>query len=136
MEKKLCKACLLEKSIDSFYRCQRCIGGRLGICKICKSKGKKVIKEDKIHRFNQMWRMSDDRFFCLKRVTREDYNSMWELLEKMGYDVNENIHKQFVDKVNKVSDTPIRFKKTPMDRQPRWWANGDHNPKKKPPISE
>jgi len=138
MEKKICKACLIEKSIDSFYRCKNCVNGRAGTCKICKQKGNKIVR-DKIHPFNLMWRKNNTDFFSMNRVTKEDYVLMWQLLEKLGYDTSKDVHQQFMDKVNSNQDKPLKIKKRAMGKQARWLANGELNPilinyKKKPPI--
>lgn len=138
MEKRKCNVCQIEKSIESYYRCKNCRDGRLSICKLCKIKGLKVNKDHIIHPFNQMWRMSEERFFHMSRVTKQDYEMMWRFLEAMGYDINQDIHKQLVDKINDQTNKPVKYRKKPVNRQAQWLPNGEKNPNrnKKPPISE
>lgn len=138
MEKQECKICKVEKSIESFYRCKNCLTGRLGVCKICKQKGLNIPK-DKIHPFNQMWRKPESDFFSLNRVTKKDYELMWQLLAEMGYDTSKEIHPQFMEKVNSQTNKPIKVKRKTQKNRPKWLANGEENPdmkvwKKKPPT--
>lgn len=129
VEKKICTVCNLEKSLDSYYACKNCKNGKLSICKLCKVKGLKVNKDHIIHPFNQMWRRSEESFFSLNRVTKEDYEIMWQLLQDMGYDTSGDIHRQFVDKINSQAKKPVKYRKKTLDTQPKWLANGERNPR-------
>ena len=126
MEKRECKICKVEKSLESFYRCKNCIGGRIGVCKICKQKGLNIPK-DKVHPFNQMWRKPESDFFSLNRVRKKDYELMWELLSEMGYDTSKDVHSQFMEKVNSQTNKPIKVKRKIQSNMPKWLPNGELN---------
>jgi hypothetical protein len=129
-EKKICNACKIEKSIESFYRCKNCRGGKLPICKTCKQHGVKVNKDHIVHPFNQMWRQPDSKFFSLSGVRKEEYELMWELLKQMGYDVNKDIHQQFIDRYNPTMKKPMKYRKRSKSEESQWFANGVRNPNK------
>ena len=131
-EKKICSVCKIEKSIESFYRCNKCLNGRVSICKICKQKGLRVNKDHIIHPFNQMWRQSEERFFSLNGVKKEDYVTMWELLQQMGYDTDKDkdIHQQFLDRHNPSSKKPMKYKNRALSDRSQWYADGSKNPNK------
>jgi len=142
-EKRICNACKIEKSIESYYRCRSCKNGRISICKLCKQKGLKVVKEDYVHPFNQMWRQTDEKFFSLSGVRKEEYKLMWELLNQMGYDTDKDkdIHQQFLDRHNPSSKKLMKYRKRSLTDRSQWYADGSKNPdknvkvnKKKPPI--
>jgi hypothetical protein len=140
-DKRICSICKIEKSIDSYYRCKGCKGGRNSICKLCKQKGLKVNKDHIVHPFNQMWRQPEEKFFSLNGVKKEDYVLMWELLKNMGYDIDKDIHQQFLDKHNKTRIKPMKYKKRAMKDKSQWFADGEKNPdktvnipNKKPPF--
>jgi hypothetical protein len=135
MENKVCKACLIEKSISSFHACGNCRDGKLNICKICKNQGRKVDKSDKIHLFNRTWRAKVD-VYSLRWVTKDDYEKMWKLLQLMGYDISGDVHQQFLDKVNSQINCPIKYRKKNKETHPRYLPNGEFNPKSRnPPTS-
>jgi hypothetical protein len=135
MENKVCKACLIEKSISSFHSCRQCRDGKLNICKICKNQGRRVDKSDKIHIFNKTWRNKSNDY-NLRWTTKEDYEKMWILLKLIGYDITGNIHKQFVDKINLKINKPIKYRKKNQETQPRYLPNGQINPLSKNPPKE
>lgn len=135
METKKCKVCEQEKPLDSFYRCGRCIQGRMSTCKLCDVQGKKVEKEEKIHQFNLDFRRTDESYYVLAGATKKDYEMMWEILEKMGYDCHSDIHQQFLEKFNFTLKVPMKKKKkrhvTTFD------VDGNYHPRdeKKPPLT-
>lgn len=132
-EKKICNVCKIEKSIESYYKCKECRNGRVSICKICKQKGLTVNKEDKIHQFNQMWRQSDIKYYNLAGCSPKDYEMMWEILEKIGYDCQGEIHRQFLDRMKFKYDVDIKYRNKPhtttFDKDGKYT-----NKNKKPPL--
>lgn len=131
-DKRICSVCKIEKSIDSYYRCKECKGGRNSICKLCKQKGLKVNKDHVLHPFNQMWRQPEEKFFSLNGVKKEDYALMWNLLKKMGYDTDKNkdVHQQFLDKHNRNLVKPMKYNKRALSDRSQWFADGTKNPDK------
>ena len=110
METKICKACGIEKSIDSYYNCKACQGGKASTCKVCKIQGKLVVK-DKPHPFNLAFKRSEIHHYSLAGCTPNDYALMWELLSKIGYDCGNDIHQQFLDKMKFNYEVDMKYKK-------------------------
>jgi hypothetical protein len=132
MEKKVCRACLIEKSMESFHSCKNCRNGKLNICKICKTQGRNVDKSDKVHPFNKTWRSQND-IYSLRSASKEDYEKMWEILRLIGYDTTGDVHRQFLDKINLNLKRPIKYRKKNKENQPRYLFNGEVNPKTRNP---
>lgn len=136
MEKIICNACEIEKSLDSFYNCKACRGGKMSICKICKVKGLTSKKsENKVHQFNKDFRKSDIQHYNLAGCSTNDYELMWEILEKIGYDCHGDIHRQFLDRMKFKYDVNIKYRKkhhtTTFDK------DGKYTPRnKKTPTDE
>lgn len=136
METKICRVCEVEKPLESFYKCAKCIQGRMPTCKICDLQGKKVEKEEKIHQFNLDFRRKDEQHYILAGATPNDYEVMWEILGKMGYNCHGDIHQQFLDRFNFKIDVPMEYKKkkhtTTFDVEGKYHARDEKkNPTKK-----
>lgn len=112
MEKRICNACDIEKSLDSFYNCKGCRQGKMSVCKICRIQGNLANKnKDKVHQFNKDFRRTDVIHYNLAGCTPKDYEMMWEVLEQMGYDCEGNIHQQFLDSMKFKYDVQLKRKK-------------------------
>ena len=74
-----------------------------------------------------MWRQPDSKFFSLSGVRKEEYELMWELLKQMGYDVNKDIHQQFIDRYNPTMKKPMKYRKRSKSEESQWFANGVRN---------
>ena len=109
METRICNACKIEKSLESFYRCKNCRQGRISICKVCKTQGK-VVEKDKVHKFNIDFRKSDIQHYNLAGCTPKDYEMMWEVLEQMGYDCYGDLHQQFLDRMKFKYDVKLKYR--------------------------
>lgn len=89
MEVKVCRACNKTKSVDSFYKNGR--GGKVARCKQCISEGRFIaLRAKEPPKFTAHIRLS--------KTDKEDYVKTYELLEKMGYDLNGDIHLQFCER--------------------------------------
>ena len=75
---------------------------------------------------------SEERFFSLNGVKKEDYVTMWELLQQMGYntDKDKDIHQQFLDRHNPSSKKPMKYKNRALSDRSQWYADGSKNPNK------
>lgn len=134
MKKIICNACLSEKDISSFYKCKECKDGVSKICKLCKIKGMKSQKsEDYIHPFNLEFRRTEERHFSLAGCSKSDYEQMYQLLTRMGYDVEKDIHQQFLDRYNPELDKPMKYKKR-KGRPSFFLPDGSVAEQKKPPL--
>lgn len=92
--KKVCGACLKEKELKSFYRNIAYKDGYDSRCKHCKMNGilLKSRKPKSISKTNGSLKLTSP--------TKEDYRTMYEFLEKSGYDLKKDIHLQFCEKYN------------------------------------
>jgi|LakMenEpi03Aug12_release.lakeMendotaPanAssembly.Ray.scaffolds.fasta_scaffold110258_3 hypothetical protein len=97
VETKLCRACNQVKVARSFHRSNGVLHPR---CKQCKLEGKKISRK--------LVDYSDRRktYFKLVKPTKDDYIETYTLLEKMGYDLKQDIHIQFCEKHNLEPHTP------------------------------
>lgn len=142
METKECKACLVKKTLDKFHKCQNCIQGTVNICKFCKSKGLTIPKDYVKPEFNRKWSKRDEMDFRLNGVSQEDFRVMYEFLKGFGYDVEGDIHQQFLDKWNPVSKKPMKYKERNYKSLNQYSSDGKRNPMwqptayiKKPPTN-
>lgn len=94
---KKCAGCGREKNITSYYKYAKSADGLNPKCKICCSQYQKKIRKDKTTE-KVKDKLDDNRHMTLRFTSQQDYCSMYELLSLMGYDIQKNIHKQFVNK--------------------------------------
>jgi hypothetical protein len=112
MEKIKCNSCEIEKDITSFYKCNECRDGVQKVCKLCRLQGRKSKRNDNnIHPFNKKFRQNDESYYSMSGTTPKDYQQMWLLLSLMGYNLEEDIHHQFIDKLNQTLLKPLKYKK-------------------------
>ena len=136
MEKKICKTCFQEKPMESYYSCKNCIGARAGSCKMCvvQKKTTKKLEEGKIHPFNREFRKSESSHFSIAGATKQHYEDMYDILSKMGYDLEnpeKDIHQQFLDKFNVYEKSPMKYKKRKYNTDNYYLPNGEVNPASK-----
>lgn len=130
METRICNACQIDKSIESFYRCKGCREGRMSICKTCKLQGKKSQKsKEKLHPFNQEFRRSEKQHYTLAGCTQEDYLQMYDIMRLMGYNLeNGDIAQQFLDRHNPKLKKPMKYKKREHNTENHFLPDGSVNP--------
>ena len=86
---KFCVKCGREKKLTSFYKNKSSKDGVQTYCKICQTEiGKKYYKYEKHDA-----RKADEP--VLTGLAKTDFCEMYEVLKKMGYDPNGDIHAQF-----------------------------------------
>ena len=100
VEKKICRACEKEKKITSFSKTSS--GNRGSVCNLCKSLGM-TIKNKKPSQKEP----TKNHPLQLGNVSKKDYEYMYKSLEKMGYNLSQDLHEQFCKKYN----LPIRVPK-------------------------
>lgn len=91
MEKN-CIACGKLKKIDSFGKNKQIPGGIEKRCKICKNNYNKKYREQN--------NISSPKGPHLTGLGKNDWCKMYQFLEKIGYDIQGDIHKQFAEKHN------------------------------------
>jgi hypothetical protein len=132
MEKIKCNSCEIEKDITSFYKCKECKDGVAKVCKLCRNQGRKSTKSERtIHSFNKEFRRSDESYYNMAGTTKKDYDDMYYILSKIGYDVWGDVHKQFVDKHNVNEKYPMKYKKRKYNTENHFLPNGEVNPEAK-----
>ena len=133
MEKKICKTCFQEKPMESYYSCKNCIGARAGSCKMCmvQKKTTKKLEQGKIHPFNKEFRKSDAAHFSMAGATKQHYEDMYEILSQMGYDLEKDVHQQFLDRHNVNEKYPMKYKKRKYNTDNYYLPNGEVNPASK-----
>lgn len=136
MEKYICNACGIEKDRTFFHLCSKCTDGIIKICKTCKNRGLKSNKiKVKQHTFNTSYRIGEKGHFSLAGCGAPDYRQMYLLLTEMGYDVNKDVHQQFLDKHNPQIDIPMKYKKRQYNTDNFYLSDGTKNKKKPLPKS-
>jgi hypothetical protein len=127
METKICKICEIEKPLESFYVCHKCHKGRQATCKICILE-KRNKKDKPIHQFNKEFRKSEAAHFSMAGCTKQDYMDMYELLRDMGYDVDGDVHQQFLNRHNQNEKYPMKYKKRKINTDNHYLPDGSVSP--------
>ncbi len=129
-------------TLNKFHKCQNCSQGTVNICKMCKSKGLKIPKDYVKPEFNRKWSNNDKMDFRLNGVSKEDFRVMYEFLRGSGYNVDGDVHQQFLDKWNPVSKRPMKYKERNYKSLNQFSSDGKKNPMyqptafiKKPPTN-
>jgi hypothetical protein len=129
---KKCKACHKEKSLNDFVKNKYAkTSGYLNVCKLCR---KLKLKIDRTIKDST----STIKTFPYKlKPTKEDYASMYELLKRVGYDVDSgDIHEQFINKWNDKLDEKMVKKERHKNSLNHYLPNGDKNPDAKKSHNE
>lgn len=90
MDTKYCSQCESQQPLTNFHRR---LNGLAAVCKVCMPEYKRILREEK-KELNKKY----DRDHWNIDITEENIQSMKELLEGLGYDVNKDIHKQFLER--------------------------------------
>ena len=94
---KICRTCNLELPIDNFYRNTTYRDGRYNDCIACYSvKRKKYLAE--LPKVKQQKPLQESSFLQLRGVNKEDYETMYRFFNSIGYNIEGDIHQQFIDK--------------------------------------
>jgi len=139
MEKIICNSCQVEKDLTSFYKCKNCKDGVSKVCKMCKNQGRLSTKgQSTIHPFNKELKRLRESWWSMAGTTPKDYKDMWEILSLLNYNLQEDIHLQFITKWNQTLLKPLKYKK--KKHITSFLPNGKPNPNKrgikKTPIQE
>ena len=115
MEYKQCKACLKVKETTEFHKNNQYKDKFHPYCRICVSQGFKkhpTLKKQSEKDFNKQNRLGDKGHYRIAagRYVKEDYRLMYELLKIIGYDINGDIHEQFLTRHNRNLKIPMKYK--------------------------
>ena len=97
-EKKICRACGIQKRLKSFQTLKS--GNKGGVCNLCKSQGKRIPREPKPSRIPKNVALQ------LGFIRKEDYIDMYKTMELMGYNLSEDLHIQFCKKYGLTPNSP------------------------------
>jgi hypothetical protein len=97
---KYCPACEQSKPLKSFYRLSTSKDGRATRCKRCIIDKVKIFKGEQKTKAKSMHLRTYDEIIDLKGVTRNDIYETYLALQRLGYNVCEDIHLQFCEKHN------------------------------------
>ena len=94
-----CKECQDFKPVHEFNNCTKCAFGKYPLCKYHhRLKNKASYYKNK--KGDRKPRKPDDMSYLnISFPTQDDYDNVKWFLKKMGYDINKNIHRQFLDKM-------------------------------------
>lgn len=139
MGRYICNACEVEKQKSSFHNCKNCKDGIVKICKTCKLQGRHSLKvKEQIHPFNEEFRQTEKKHYSLNGCGKNEYQHMYMLMEKMGFDVNKDIHQQFLDRHNQKLHEPLNYKLRNYNMKNCYLPDGSVNPlgQKKTPTKK
>ena len=132
-ERKVCKACDVEKPVTDYHKNPKMRTGRANVCKKCVALGKRIRKENVSSIEAQLkWDRIKEEKTRLSFVSKKDYLLMYEFLRGIGYDTDGDIHQQFLDKWNPhVKGKLMKKKKRRSTSLNAYLPNGEVNPNKK-----
>ena len=131
--RKICKACDIEKPVTDYHKNPKMKTGRANVCKKCVALGKRIRKENVSSIEAQLkWDRIKEEKTRLSFVSKEDYLLMYEFLRGIGYDTDGDIHQQFLDKWNPhVKGKLMKKKKRRSTSLNAYLPNGEFNPDRK-----
>ena len=96
---KICRTCNLELPIDNFYRNTTYRDGRYGDCIPCYNKKRKIYLSNQSTKEKKKNNpLLESSFLQLRGVNKEDYETMYRFFNSIGYNIEGDIHQQFIDK--------------------------------------
>jgi hypothetical protein len=99
MEKK-CRVCEKVKNVKYFYTVKNNKDGFDTKCRMCKIDYAKNYKKNNPSKPPKNKNIVGSFDYKLSPLKKEDFYSMYKLLEKLGYDIKGDIHQQFIDRHN------------------------------------
>jgi hypothetical protein len=119
---KICRTCNLELPIDNFYRNTTYRDGRYNDCVPCYNIKKREYNKN---RYNEPVKKNNDDspYLQLRGVNKEDYETMYRFFNSIGYNIEGDIHQQFIDRHN--IKTYKQRKKRELNK---YLADGSLNP--------
>ena len=115
MEKKICSKCNLEKLTTEFYVKRENKDKFQSQCKDCMNEYNRLYRANNPDKAGYKKRTYEDTYINFRSFTPKDIIKVPLMLEKMGYDITKDIHKQFIDRVNKKYGLNLKTKSKPKD---------------------
>lgn len=128
---KTCKVCEKNRLIKYFWKNSQYKDGYDARCKICRIEGRKQPKKNISKKTTPKHLQNVDQIIKLTFLRKEDFMSMWEFLESMGYDIHnkeKSVHEQFIDKWNGLTNSNMTYTTKVRATVNMYLPNGDLNP--------
>jgi hypothetical protein len=94
---KVCRKCGIDKPINEYHKSKAFTDGLNSSCSICVNEYNSIRNKEK----RKLTKKDNlNVFFRLSNTPKRDYCSMFEFMTAIGYDINEDISKQFCIKYN------------------------------------
>ena len=121
METRICKVCGKEKKLNQYYKQGTGKGGYTGKCKLCYIEYRKKLELNTPFNYSIKPKnlFSSNREIKIYCATKKDYCDMYNLLEEIGYNPNEDIAMQFAQKYN------LPYKKRTKSIDENKWTYSD-----------
>jgi hypothetical protein len=117
-ETKICAACEIEQSIDEFWGDSSLEGGHNRRCRTCVRARILIPIERRINKFTEETR---------KANLKDEYDTLYLFLERIGYDLTKDIHQQFLDRHNQKLKVPMKYQKKRKSDMPAFFPDGTYN---------
>jgi uncharacterized protein (DUF1919 family) len=122
---RLCSQCLIYKEPINFYKSDKYPDGKMYKCKICfqeyRTKTKAQRKQERMEKI-KLNTLPDVQMAKMTQCSKEDYELMYEFLNRVGYDPTKNIAKQFAEKWG------VKYKERRPQDHSYYLSNGKKNP--------
>jgi len=97
------------------------VDGYTYLCKICYIENRNRVKEPKPVKKEKIKPQKDD-MAKMTQCSKQDYMDMYKFFETIGYDITQNISKQFCDKYN------LKYKDRAFKDNSLYLPDGKRNP--------
>lgn len=115
MEQKKCTKCEKIKPLSEFYARLSSKDKKQSHCKECMNFYSRDYKDKNPDKAYYRKTSYSDKLFGIRGFTIKDIPKVWDLLKKLGYDTNKDIHTQFIDKVYIKHGVKLNKKPKPKD---------------------
>ena len=119
--KRECRDCKKRKELNHFYKSYNYVDGYTYLCKICYIENRNRVKEPKPVKKEKIKPQKDD-MAKMTQCSKQDYMDMYKFFETIGYDITQNISKQFCDKYN------LKYKDRAFKDNSLYLPDGKRNP--------
>jgi hypothetical protein len=120
---QVCKVCGKLKSIKNYYKTPNIKSGYYSTCKLCFIKKQKSNKEERTLVEKGDYELSRIADMKLGQPNPDDYIELGQILTRLGYNITEDISKQFCAKYD--------LKYEPRTEENQYLLDGSKNPKYK-----
>ena len=117
-ETKICAACEIEKPLIEFWMDRQNPDGLNRRCRTCVNARIKIPLDRMLKKVTEQ---------TVKDRLKRDYDTVYGLLEVIGYDLTKDLHQQFLDRHNQYSKVPMGYQKKRKSEMPAFYPDGTYN---------